>query len=224
MKSHVSLLMILLILLISLAAGPAMANQAAQKQPPGHTSSLNTDKRIVKSIKSTKKAHRGKAVLNDRRPDIFPAPTALGHPGYADLPFYRALGINYARPTELLFAPEFSAYLKQGQSSVFYAETAGGGNKAMKNDKISRTGLKDNLPGGENTHKMDFAPYKYESRYKDNLFSFSVSIPATGNLTISPTVSYLLNENSSDKSKEKSLPDITEGELFYGGLNLIFNF
>lgn len=201
-----------------------MAGQVTQKQPPGHTSPVNTDKKSVKSIKSTKNTDGGKRASNDQQPDVLPRPAALYIPEYEDIPFYRALGINYARPTDLLFAPELSADLKQAQSSLFYTETTGVGKDAIKNDKTSRAGLKDNLPNGENTHKMDFAPYKYESKYKDNLFSLSVSIPATSYLTISPTVSYLLNENSPDKSKEKSLPDITEGELFYGGLNLIFNF
>ena len=71
---------------------------------------------------------------------------------------------------------------------------------------------------------MDFAPYKYESKYKDNLFSVSLPIPATKYLTISPVVSYLLNDNSTDKAGDKSRTDITQGEFFYGGINLIFNF
>ncbi len=224
MKLYTAVITAALLLLLSQSVVTSTAAQRPEKETTGRKSSSKEVKSGVKSIKSVKNAAKEKTALNNKSPDALTGPAAFDSPDYANWPFYRAVGIYTSHQTEMIFAPELSAYFKQSSPYFLISESSlveGGG---LKNGQKSAAAVKDNFPGGQNHHMMDFAPYKYESKYKDNLFSVSLPIPATKYLTISPVVSYLLNDNSTDKAGDKSRTDITQGEFFYGGINLIFNF
>ncbi|HOE80572.1 MAG TPA: hypothetical protein PLX58_02325 [Smithellaceae bacterium] len=219
MRSNLSQALVVLLLLV----GVAVAAPGDAKQPVGQRSTLNQVKNSVKSAQSGKLTNKKQAVWEQQRTAI-PSVFMDFNSDYGDLPFYRSLNDGASHPTDLLFAPGLADSIKQESAFVFFTESAVTGNNAKGNGTIYRPGSKDNLTGPENTPEMDFAPYKYENKYKDNLFSLSLPIPATGSFTILPTVSYLLREDEPGKSKGMSMSDFTEGELFYGGVNLMLKF
>ena len=76
----------------------------------------------------------------------------------------------------------------------------------------------------DNPQSPVFAPYKYQSKYTDNLISLAVPIAATDSLTIAPVISYALPANGLERSAMIMRLIDKNAEIVYGGINLMFAF
>lgn len=76
----------------------------------------------------------------------------------------------------------------------------------------------------DNPQSPVLAPYKYQSKYTDNLISLAVPIAATDSLTIAPVISYALPANGLERSDVIMRLIDKNAEIVYGGINLMFAF
>ncbi len=223
MKINTLIISAVLLSTMTLSVNIGFAGQSDNKQSAKKTAISSKAVHNVYTAKITKKTQTRK-VSKSRKATGYPYRMfALHNDNYSDRLISAIQGRNYLLGTDMLYSPYLFAYWKFMQADSLCPEHPRSTILQSKTERPA-TSVNDDRFTNDNAQTLVFAPYKYQSRYTDGLFSLSVPIPATESLTISPVISYALYTNNAEKSEGKNRIIGKDAEIVYGGINLMYSF